>query len=210
MSKFQRIFKNLREQKNMTQEELAKALGVSKSTIGMYERGDREPNFEKLEVIADYFNVNMSDLIDSKNTASEMLPASKIGVRSHTVAERLNEVMTIRGLKQADVLNLAKPYCDKYKIKLSKNDLSQYVSGKVEPRQRKIAILGMALSVSELWLMGYDVPMEKTYDYSSIVSNSGADEIYQIFASLSPDNRAKLVELGHLYLTAQYNTEEKK
>ena len=96
MSKFQRIFKKLREQKNMTQEELAKALGVSKSTIGMYERGDREPNFEKLEVIADYFNVNMSDLIDSKNTASEMLPASKIGVRSHTVAERLNEVMTIR------------------------------------------------------------------------------------------------------------------
>ena len=160
MSKFQRIFKNLREQKNMTQEELAKALGVSKSTIGMYERGDREPNFEKLEVIADYFNVNMSDLID--------------------------------------------------KIKLSKNDLSQYVSGKVEPRQRKIAILGMALSVSELWLMGYDVPMEKTYDYSSIVSNSGADEINQIFASLSPDNRAKLVELGNLYLTAQYNTEEKK
>ena len=126
------------------------------------------------------------------------------------MAERLNEVMTIRGLKQADVLNLAKPYCDKYKIKLSKNDLSQYVSGKVEPRQRKIAILGMALSVSELWLMGYDVPMEKTYDYSSIVSNSGADEINQIFASLSPDNRAKLVELGHLYLTAQYNTEEKK
>lgn len=117
MSKFQRIFKNLREQKNMTQEELAKALGVSKSTIGMYERGDREPNFEKLEVIADYFNVNMSDLIDSKNTASEMLPASKIGVRSHTVAERLNEVMTIRGLKQADVLNLAKPYCDKLNIK---------------------------------------------------------------------------------------------
>ena len=122
MSKFQRIFKNLREQKNMTQEELAKALGVSKSTIGMYERGDREPNFEKLEVIADYFNVNMSDLIDSKNIASEILPASKIGVRSHTVAERLNEVMTIRGLKQADVLNLAKPYCDKYKIKLSKNE----------------------------------------------------------------------------------------
>ena len=61
MSKFQRIFKNLREQKNMTQEELAKALGVSKSTIGMYERGDREPNFEKLEVIS--YTINIQHLL---------------------------------------------------------------------------------------------------------------------------------------------------
>lgn len=210
MSKFQRIFKNLREQKNMTQEELAKALGVSKSTIGMYERGDREPNFEKLEVIADYFNVNMSDLIDSKNTASEMLPASKIGVRSHTVAERLNEVMTIRGLKQADVLNLAKPYCEKYRIKLGKSDMSQYVSGKVKPAQWKLTILGLALNVSEAWLMGLDVPMKRLDDKPVIMSDDGWEEMAEIFTSLSPKNQAKLVELGHLYLTAQHNSEEKK
>lgn len=42
-----------------------------------------------------------------------------------------------------------------------KNDLSQYVSGKVEPRQEKLTILGLALNVSETWLMGYDVRRER-------------------------------------------------
>ena len=60
-----------------------------------------------------------------------------------------------------DVLEAAKPYCEKYGIKLTKSDLSQYVSGKFEPRQEKLTILSLALSVSEAWLMGYDVSMER-------------------------------------------------
>lgn len=38
-------------------------LGISKSTISMYENGNREPNFETLECIADYFNVDMNFLL---------------------------------------------------------------------------------------------------------------------------------------------------
>ena len=60
--KFCDILKKLREGKNMNQTELAIALGVSRSTIGMYETGKREPDFETLEVIADYFNVSMDYL----------------------------------------------------------------------------------------------------------------------------------------------------
>ncbi|MCQ2439450.1 MAG: helix-turn-helix transcriptional regulator [Oscillospiraceae bacterium] len=44
----------------MTQQDLANALGVSKSTISLYENGNREPDFEMMERIADHFNVNMS------------------------------------------------------------------------------------------------------------------------------------------------------
>lgn len=65
--------------------------------------------------------------------------------------------MSERGLRQVDILAASKPFCDKYGIKLAKNDLSQYVNGKVEPGQEKLSILGMALNVSEAWLMGYDV-----------------------------------------------------
>ena len=46
----------------MTQKQLADALGVSESRIGMYERCQREPDFEMLEAIADYFNVDMNYL----------------------------------------------------------------------------------------------------------------------------------------------------
>lgn len=74
---------------------------------------------------------------------------------------RLKEIMNDRNLRQVDILRKAEPYSKKYDIRLAKNDLSQYVSGKVEPSQEKLTILALALGVSEPWLMGYDVPMVK-------------------------------------------------
>lgn len=79
-----------------------------------------------------------------------------------TTAERLNFIMKERQLRQVDILKLSYPFCQKYDVKLNKSDLSQYVSGKVEPSQEKLVILGMALNVTESWLMGFDVPMERT------------------------------------------------
>lgn len=78
-----------------------------------------------------------------------------------TTAKRLEYLMRTRNLRQVDILELCKPYCLKYNIKLRKNDLSQYVSGKVSPGQDKLTVLGLALNVNEVWLMGYDVPMER-------------------------------------------------
>lgn len=78
-------------------------------------------------------------------------------MKTSNTSARLKTIMSERGLRQVDILAASKPFCDKYGIKLAKNDLSQYVNGKVEPGQEKLSILGMALNVSEAWLMGYDV-----------------------------------------------------
>jgi transcriptional regulator with XRE-family HTH domain len=74
---------------------------------------------------------------------------------------RLKSIMDERNLKQVDIIKKCEPYCEKYNVKLTKNYLSQYVSGKVEPSQRTLSILGMALNVNEAWLMGYEVPKER-------------------------------------------------
>lgn len=74
---------------------------------------------------------------------------------------RLKEIMDERNLKQVDILRLAQPFSEKYSIKLNKSDISQYISGKTEPGQDKLFILGMALNVNESWLMGFDVPKER-------------------------------------------------
>lgn len=60
--KFPDILKSLRKKNNLNQQELAKVIGVSRSAIGMYESGQREPDFETMEAIADYFNVSMDYL----------------------------------------------------------------------------------------------------------------------------------------------------
>lgn len=82
-------------------------------------------------------------------------------MKTSTTANRLMYLMKELHLKQVDILNRCEPFCKKYNVKLGRNDLSQYVSGKVEPGQDKLSILGLALNVSEAWLMGYDVPMRK-------------------------------------------------
>lgn len=75
-------------------------------------------------------------------------------------SERLKQIMKERNLKQVDILNLSLPFCTKYNVKMNKSDISQYVSGKVEPSQDKLVVLGMALNVTEAWLMGFDVSKE--------------------------------------------------
>lgn len=63
---FKDMLKYLREQKGLSQEKLAELTDLSKSTISMYENGNREPKFETLEVLADFFNVDMNTLLDKK------------------------------------------------------------------------------------------------------------------------------------------------
>lgn len=62
MSEFKDILKNLRKQMNLSQNELAKILKVSTSTIGMYESGKRYPSRDVEEHIADLFNINIDEL----------------------------------------------------------------------------------------------------------------------------------------------------
>ena len=63
MPEFNTVFKNLRKTNDMTQKELGKKLGLAPSTIGMYERGEREPDFETLEKISNLFSVSMNTLL---------------------------------------------------------------------------------------------------------------------------------------------------
>ncbi len=76
-----------------------------------------------------------------------------------TTSERLQYLMQTQNLKQVDILNKCLPICNKYNVKMGRNHISQYVSGKVKPNQDKLSILALALNVNEAWLMGYDVPM---------------------------------------------------
>ena len=76
---FSEQLKNLRKERGLTQEQLAKLLKISKSAISMYENGNREPNFETEELIADFFNVNISILRgkDSVSLPEGFIPLPK-------------------------------------------------------------------------------------------------------------------------------------
>lgn len=56
-----------RENKNMTQVEVAEALGVKPATVSKYESGALEPNIESLKKIAEIFDVSVDELIKEDN-----------------------------------------------------------------------------------------------------------------------------------------------
>ena len=62
MATFADRLKSLRNERAWSQQRLADELGISKSSVNMYERGEREPGFETMETIADLFNVDMDYL----------------------------------------------------------------------------------------------------------------------------------------------------
>ena len=72
--------KELRRKKDITQEELAKQLQLSPSTIGMYETGRREPDFDTLQMIADYFHVSTDSLLGRDIGLYEMRDTKRVPV----------------------------------------------------------------------------------------------------------------------------------
>nr|DAG63528.1 MAG TPA: Repressor protein CI [Caudoviricetes sp.] len=62
MATFAERLKSLRRETGWSQQRLADELKLSKSSVNMYERGEREPSFETMETIADLFNVDMNYL----------------------------------------------------------------------------------------------------------------------------------------------------
>jgi transcriptional regulator with XRE-family HTH domain len=58
--------RTMRKSRKMTQEDLAKSIGQSASSITMYETGRREPDFETLEALADVFNVPMAYIVSGE------------------------------------------------------------------------------------------------------------------------------------------------
>lgn len=69
-----------------------------------------------------------------------------------TIAERMRKAMQIRNIKQTDIVKLTG---------IGKSSISTYLTGEYEPKQRNIYKIAQVLNVSEAWLMGYDVPMER-------------------------------------------------
>ena len=115
---------------------------------------------------------------------------------SDTFKNRLVQAMQHRGIKAAE---LAK------RTGLSKAQISQYTNGVYEAKQTALYKLAVALDVSEAWLMGYDVGMErlisqKCAEQTNIIElmqlhfGSEVTELVQMFSQLNRKGKKKALD----------------
>lgn len=77
--------------------------------------------------------------------------------RTATTPERIKYAMEMTRKRQVDLVN---------GTGLNRSTISRYVSGECEPKADAINKLATVLGVNEMWLWGYDVPMERKKENS--------------------------------------------
>lgn len=70
--------KQLRLANNLSQESVAKKLGVSKSAVSQWERGVKQPKNEMRQALCDLFNVNLDYLNGDWNKISRLLTDDEV------------------------------------------------------------------------------------------------------------------------------------
>lgn len=70
----------LRKKRNLTHDDLAKFLNITRQAYSFYESGKHETNFESLCLLADFYNVTADYLLDRSDATNEPFNAEEIGI----------------------------------------------------------------------------------------------------------------------------------
>lgn len=117
------------------------------------------------------------------------------------IKERLKQCLEIRGITQSQLA---------IRANIDKGQLSSYISGKYKPRQSNIDALAKALNVSEAWLMGFDVPMERQPDPVPAPTPLPADQqqLNDLYTQLDSSNKKKVIIYTQNLLSTQRMEDE--
>lgn len=122
--------------------------------------------------------------------------------RSST-SKRLRQIMSERNLRQVDILEKSKPFQKQLGVKMGRSALSQYVTGKSKPDDKKLYLLSKTLNVSEAWLMGYDVERKRVPDNERNSIPNEQPEILSIYNKLERPRQEKVLSYAKGQLEEQ-------
>lgn len=159
---FGKILKQLRESNGYSMDKLVELYNIkfngkmNKSTLSRYENELQEPMLTVIVNLAKFFNVTVdylsgNDCMD-KEDAEFIKSLGYIHQKKDSCASRIKKGLKLNNMRQIELSQ---------KTGIPKSSISQYMSGYAKPKADRIYTISKALNVSEAWLMGYDVPMER-------------------------------------------------
>lgn len=105
---FSERLKLLRRNADVTQDQLAQYLQVSRSTIAGYETKNRQPDYDKLYMIAQFFHVSTDYLISGKESHPVEVSSSGPAINERIIQYQLKTVfMSLSPKSRQDLLEYA-------------------------------------------------------------------------------------------------------
>jgi transcriptional regulator with XRE-family HTH domain len=118
--------------------------------------------------------------------------------RKSSCSERISTALALRKMKQSELCEITK---------IPKSAISQYVGGAFEPKQDRIYLIAKALDVSEAWLLGYDVPMERQDTQHNspdkVELTEGEKMVLELFRKIPEERQPEALELLRVALRMQ-------
>lgn len=94
---------------------------------------------------------------------------------------RIREALSIRNMKQVELVE---------KTGLDKSAINHYVKQRYQPKQQALLSMAKALDVNEMWLAGYNAPMERN------VADKNSSEVAALFDRILRDKKLYTLTLN--------------
>ena len=113
--------------------------------------------------------------------------------KTEMCGKRIEKALTIRKMKQSELCKLAN---------VPKSSLSLYLRGAYEPKQERLYAMAEALNVSDLWLGGYDVPMEKGEIHSPnpVPLTNYEEKMLDLFRQIPKSQQVVLIQMAQIQI----------
>ena len=145
MEKIHEKLKVLRKEKGLTQKSLSNMLNISQGAYAQWENGKREPNFEKLSMLACIFDVSIDFLLSKNLEISKETYLKLKEEKKNLFSVRLKELRLQHGFSQEELAE---------KIGIKRNSYSDWENGKCKPNYEKLEKIADFFGVSLDWLFG--------------------------------------------------------
>jgi len=145
---FASMLKQLREQSRLSQKDIADYLGITRQAVASYELAKREPDYEILKKLADYFGVSIDYILGRSNCRD--LNALTVG----------NNIDLIKG--NFTYKELSQDISEKVGALIFPDMLEKYAKGERMPFVGTIKILAKYAKVRDSFFYRYNTP--ETYE----------------------------------------------
>ena len=116
--------------------------------------------------------------------------------KKYELKDRLREALEHKGMKPAELADITG---------IPKSMVSYYLSGKSVPRADRIYEIAKVLDVSEAWIMGFDVPMEKEKQVSPDERQltEGEEALLELFRRVPEDKQQLVLQMIRAAISTQ-------